>query len=137
MTGVALKTLFIILLIPNILFANKSLFSLDIKVYKSYDKYKFSLVIKPKNEFNINEDFPVKIFLKGKSIKFNNKKKMKYTRNELKKLNDAKIQILENISIEAKSFEIRIQGSIGLCNDELCHKIDIDKKFKFFKGGVK
>lgn len=121
--------------------------SCSIYSYEQYNEYfkisvnfknKKEIIIKiiPLEDYKLNRNFPSKIFLKGKNIKFNNMSQRKYTRNEFKKFFESILVLKDSIDVSGKIFFLNLSGSIGICSEEFCKKIDINKNFKIKTGGA-
>ncbi len=123
------------------------------------NNYKYKVTIKVANDqIKINRDFPLQIKMsktektKEDSFDTNNKNSnfkskndnldlnskicnKKYTRNSIKKLSDEQIVIEDEFLFynEKNELLLKLNGSIGVCGDDFCRKIDIDKTFRFSK----
>ncbi|MBN2695820.1 hypothetical protein JXR93_14265, partial [bacterium] len=147
-----------LLLLDSLLYSDTSknmVLNFDIKLIK-IDKilknnYKYRVIIKVTNDqIKINRDFPLQIKMSKTEINQIDNSLLKidldsgdynkkYTRNNLTKLSDEKI-ILEDEFIfynEKNSLFLKLSGSIGVCGDDFCRKIDIDKTFRFNKKPIK
>lgn len=130
---------------------NQDILKFDIKISKSKNinstesnRFKMSLIIKITNDYlKINRDFPIKLTIgktennsESNQIIKNEKCKKTYTRNNVKKLSEEEIIIEDYFDFfdEKNNILFSVKGSIGLCSDEFCRKIDINKTFKLNKN---